>query len=160
MATRKPPPCAACRDGEGRATTTVLTFALARCRTTASARVAARTCRACGAVAVDPQVEVRARLAVGCTLADHGVHDGEAFRHLRRALGLRAAELARLLDVTPETISHWETGKSTPARGAFVALAALAQDALDGRTATRDRLAAMADGRRWPRALSVELAAR
>jgi DNA-binding transcriptional regulator YiaG len=160
MPNRQPPPCPACRDRDGRATTTVLAFALARCRVTASARVAARACRACGAVAVDPEVEGRARLAVGCALADHGVHTGEAFRHLRQALALRAAELARLLDVTPETISHWETGKSTPARGAFVVLAALAQDALDGRTVTRDRLATLADGRRWPRMLSVELPSR
>jgi DNA-binding XRE family transcriptional regulator len=74
-----------------------------------------------------------------------------------KALGLRAADLARLLDVTPETISHWETDKARPSRAAFVAIGALVQETIDGRTTTRDRLATLSGGRTYPRAFSVKL---
>ena len=92
-------------------------------------------------------------LAVAREFADVGVDTGEAFRRMRKALGLRATDLAQLLDLTPETISHWETGKVVINRAAFVALGAMVQDAIDGRTTTRDRLAALGK-RRYPRALS------
>ena len=36
---------------------------------------------------------------------------GKEIRFLRKAIGMKAAELARFLDVTPETISRWENGK-------------------------------------------------
>ncbi len=97
------------------------------------------------------------RLGICCELANAGVHTGEAIRLMREALSLRAMDLARLLDLTPETISHWETGKARPNRAAFVTLGALIQDAFDGRTTTRDRLAVLSGGRAYPRALSVKL---
>ncbi len=140
------------RDG-----TASIAFDLPRSRVTASATVRARRCGGCGSVDVDPTVLARCRLAVGCRLADAGVHTGEAFRHLRKALGLRAAELARLLGVTPETISHWETGRAEPNRCAYVALAAMAHEALDGRHTTRDRLDVRALGRGHPRKLAIEV---
>ena len=34
---------------------------------------------------------------------------GGDLRYARKALGMRAAELAAALDVTPETVSRWET---------------------------------------------------
>jgi DNA-binding transcriptional regulator YiaG len=96
-------------------------------------------------------------LAVACALADAGVHTGEALRCMRKALGLRGCDLARLLDVTPETISHWETGKARPNRAAFAALGAMIADAMAGRTTTRDRLATLARASEYPRALFVDL---
>ncbi len=141
--------------GELRDSEETIEVALPRCGVVVSTAAPARRCAGCGAVAVEGQAAARARLAIGCALADHGVQTGEALRHLRKALGLRAADLARLLGVTPETISHWETGKLTPARAAFVAVAAMADDALDGASRTRARLAALADGRRWPPRISA-----
>ena len=75
-----------------------------------------------------------------------------------RLSGLRAAELARLLDVTPETISHWETGKASPNRAAFVAVCAM----IRGRARREDhdpRSAGRTGGaqRVYPRALAVKL---
>jgi DNA-binding transcriptional regulator YiaG len=96
-------------------------------------------------------------LAVACELADQGVRTGEAVRHMRKALGLRAADLARLLDFTPETISHWETGKARIGRAAFVVLGALVQDAFGGTSSTRDRLAALDDDRPRPKVLRPKL---
>ena len=106
--------------------------------------VPASRCPGCGAVRLDGAAVERFELKVCCRLADGAVHDGEALRYMRKALGLRACDLARLLGVTPETISHWETGKARPACAAFVVTAAMVQDRLDGRTTTRDRLAKIA----------------
>ncbi len=146
--------CATCGDELTDAVET-LSVALPRCGVVATAQARARRCAGCGGVWVDAGGAARARLAIARALADHGVQTGEALRHLRKALGLRAADLARLLGVTPETVSHWETGKLAPARAAFVAVAAMADDAARGRTTTRDRLAVLADGRPYPRAIAV-----
>jgi len=62
---------------------------------------------------------------------------------MRKVAGIRAVELAELLDVAPETVSHWETGKHAPDRSTLATVAALALDALDGATTTRDRLRAL-----------------
>ncbi len=152
--------CGACGCGALRARTERLSVELPRCGVVAWVAAPAHRCRDCGAVHVDGAVRARAHLAVGCALADRGVHTGEALRHMRRALALRAADLARLLGVTPETISHWETGKAPPSRAAFVAVAAMVADALEGRTTTRDRLSVAAGGRPWPRRLAVRLTGR
>ncbi|BDG08543.1 type II TA system antitoxin MqsA family protein [Anaeromyxobacter paludicola] len=151
--------CRRC-EGELREVVQTIPVALPRCDVRAEVAAPARRCAACGEAHVDPAVLSRAHLSVGCALADEGVQTGGAFRHMRRALGLRAADLARLLDLTPETLSHWETGKVRPSRAAFVALAAMLEDALAGRTTTRDRLQALARERPRPGALSVVLRGR
>ena len=148
--------CTRC-DGAVREARERLSIELPRSGVTASIEVPARRCARCGGVEVEPPVRARAHLALACGLADVGVETGEALRHMRKALGLRAADLARLLGVTPETISHWETGKAGASRAAFAALAAMVEDALAGRTTTRDRLAACAEGRPCPRVLSVAM---
>ena len=152
--------CEACGEGELREGTETISVALPRCGVVASIAAPALRCRGCGAALVTKPVRARALLAVGRELADRGVHTGEALRHMRKALGLRAADLARLLDVTPETVSHWETGRALPGRAAFVAVAAMVHEALDGRTSTRDRLAALADGLAYPHALTLSLGKR
>jgi DNA-binding transcriptional regulator YiaG len=110
-------------------------------------------------VHVDRKVFVRVQLSVACELADRGMRTGDTLRQMRKALGLRAVDLARLLDVTAETISHWETGKARPTRATFAAVAAMADEAIDGRTSTRDRLSVEADGQSHPRTLAVKLRA-
>ncbi len=57
--------------------------------------------------------------------------------------------------MTPETISHWETGRLPPGRAAFVAVGAMIDDVLAGRTTTRDRLVVLAEGKPYPRVLAV-----
>ncbi len=147
--------CGACGEGALRDGTETLSVALPRCGVVASVVTPARCCAACGDVRIGRTELARAHLAIARELADRGVHTGDALRHMRKALGLRAADLARLLDVTPETVSHWETGRFLPGRAAFVAVAAMVQEALEGRTSTRDRLAVLAEGRPYPRALTV-----
>ncbi|WP_242343404.1 type II TA system antitoxin MqsA family protein [Anaeromyxobacter terrae] len=149
--------CRRCGDGELREETETLSVELPRSAVTASVSVPVRRCAACDDVQLDASLRERFRLATCCELADAGVDTGEALRHMRKALGLRAAELARLLDLTPETISHWETGRAAPNRAAFIAVCAMVQDALDGRTTTRDRLARLASPEDYPHALAVKL---
>jgi putative zinc finger/helix-turn-helix YgiT family protein len=127
------------------------------CGFAASVGVPGRQCTKCKETYVAGSVKHDFELAVARELANLGVHAGEAIRHMRKALGLRASDLAQLLDLTPETISHWETGKVRINRAAFVALGAMIQDASEGRTTTRDRLATLGDERPYPRVLSPKL---
>jgi ribosomal protein S27AE len=147
-----------CRcGGELEEGTATLPVALFRCGVAASVTAQARRCPRCGEASFDADVAALGRLAVGCQLAAHGVQTGDALRHMRKALGLRACDLGRLLDVTPETISHWETGRVPTPRAAFAEVAAMVEDAYAGRTVTRDRLARLAEARAYPRAISVTL---
>jgi DNA-binding transcriptional regulator YiaG len=149
--------CARCGGRELRDEAETLSFALPLSGISASVVAPARRCAGCDGVHVESRVMERAQLSVACELADLGVQTGEAMRHMRKALGLRAADLARLLDLTPETISLWETGRVPPNRAAFVALGALVQDAVDGRTTTGERLMALAAAPPRPQVISVRL---
>jgi DNA-binding transcriptional regulator YiaG len=70
------------------------------------------------------------------------IRDPAVFRWLRKTAHLKATELAELLGVTPETISHWENGHTEPSRAVWAILDALAEDEIEGRTTTLDRLRA------------------
>lgn len=100
-------------------------------------------CDACGEVYYDGGDLRHFEQLVGAWLAERGFDDGEEVRFLRRQLELRAADLAALLDVTPETVSHWETGKTMPDLRARQTLGALVLDKVAGVTTTRDRLAGL-----------------
>jgi transcriptional regulator with XRE-family HTH domain len=63
---------------------------------------------------------------------------------VRKVAGLRASELAELLGVSAETVSHWETGKHPSDLATREVVAELALDTIGGRTDTRDRLRAFA----------------
>lgn len=113
------------------------------------AALPARHCRSCGETSYEAAILQRFDLHVANRLAEAGVGSGAAFRFMRKALGLRAVDLAELLDVSAETLSRWETEKRALDRGALAVLAACVRDALAGRTSTLDTLRAL----RTPRAL-------
>jgi transcriptional regulator with XRE-family HTH domain len=46
-------------------------------------------------------------------IVERGIRTGSELRLVRKVAGLRANELASVLDVTPETVSRWEGGKQT-----------------------------------------------
>ena len=63
---------------------------------------------------------------------------------MRKALGLKAQELATLLGTTKETVSRWENGKHSVDRPTFAVLATLVIDASkDRRSTLRKRLERM-----------------
>jgi putative zinc finger/helix-turn-helix YgiT family protein len=115
-----------------------------------------RRCGKCGEEYVDGEVSRRIDLLVAARVAELGEVSGEAFRFARKALGLRAIDLAELLDVSADTISRWERGAVAVDRAALALLAAAAADALDNRTTTLDRLRALAVGKRPAGALRLD----
>ncbi|MES2645050.1 MAG: helix-turn-helix transcriptional regulator [Myxococcota bacterium] len=74
-------------------------------------------------VSVEADVMALVIKQVATTLASQGMVSGESFRYLRRALGIRAAEVAEILGVRPATVSDWETGKTRLDRAAWGLLA-------------------------------------
>jgi len=115
----------------------------------------AKRCTSCGKVCFESVVLERFELHVAVAIAEAGVSSGQAFRYLRKSIGMRAAELAQLLDVSAETISRWETEKRNVDRGALALLGGLVRDAIEGRTSTLQQLRALHQPR--PLAKTVQL---
>jgi DNA-binding transcriptional regulator YiaG len=67
----------------------------------------------------------RAELEMAAALAESGPVVGETFVWMRKALGLQSKQLARLLDVRPETITRWETDVVPVDRAAWFTLSEL-----------------------------------
>jgi DNA-binding XRE family transcriptional regulator len=99
-------------------------------------------CEVCESARYDAESLQRAELAAAVSLIDRGVRSGMSFRFVRKALGYKAADLARLLAVTPETVSRWENGRTID-RTVWAVLASLALDRLAGGTHTIERLQAV-----------------
>src|SRR5579859_5308385 len=70
-----------------------------------------RICHNCGEGYFAGRELARAELSVASMVAEHGPWNGRAFQFMRKVLALKAAELADLFDVTPETISRWENSR-------------------------------------------------
>ncbi len=103
---------------------------------TFSGMVPTRRCDACGEVYLAAEDGMRFDLRVARELGSRGAATGEAFRFMRKALGMRATDLAELLGVAAETISRWERGERPVDRAALTVVGALVADKLDGRATT------------------------
>lgn len=104
--------------------------------------VAGWHCRSCGERSYDGQdLEAFEQLAAAW-LAEHGVRTPEELKFMRKAVGIRAADLASLLGVTPETVSHWETGKHAADLAVRSEIAAIVLETLSRPTNARSRLQA------------------
>lgn len=101
-------------------------------------------CVACGEEYLDGPDVGRFEVLIASWLAAHGVASREAFRFMRKAIGINAAVLAGLLDVTPETVSHWETGKHGLPRNAVAILGTMVMDHARGSAETVERLRMLA----------------
>jgi DNA-binding XRE family transcriptional regulator len=100
-------------------------------------------CEKCGETYFrGPELQAVELEAAG-VIAREGPSDGATFKFMRKALGLRAVELAELLNVAPETLSRWEHAQRPVDRASWIALSAMVLDKLEGRTATLDRLRAL-----------------
>ena len=119
----------------------------------------AKRCNACGKVYFDAAILERFELYVAAALAEAGVKSGAAFRFMRKAIGMRAAELAQLLDVSAETVSRWETAKRSVDRGALALLGGLVRDAIAGRTSTLEQLRALREPRPLSKTVKIDLSA-
>jgi YgiT-type zinc finger domain-containing protein len=78
---------------------------------------------------------------VAAWIANNGVTSAAEIKFMRKTAGIRAVDLAKWLDVTPETVSHWETGKHAPDVVTRATIASIVLEALKGESTTRERLA-------------------
>jgi DNA-binding XRE family transcriptional regulator len=104
--------------------------------------VSAIKCGACGEAVLNGADLGRAELLAGAEALARGLRDGGTFKFIRKALGMRAAELGDLLDVSPETVSRWENGHRAAERSVWNTLADLVADRLEGTDTTLARLKA------------------
>jgi putative zinc finger/helix-turn-helix YgiT family protein len=93
----------------------------------------AEICASCNESYVTDEDLSRAELTIAAELARRGVRTGEAFRFMRKALGLKSNALAELFDLQPETVSRWEKGTQTLDPRAFALLGSVVVDRLAGR---------------------------
>jgi putative zinc finger/helix-turn-helix YgiT family protein len=78
---------------------------------------------------------------VARVIAQRGIRTADELKFVRKATGFRAAEVAELLDVRPETISRWERGEAEIPRAAVYVVSQL----LLAPEATRKALEALAE---------------
>jgi DNA-binding transcriptional regulator YiaG len=116
-------------------------------------------CPKCDASTMDLAELASFELRAAAALALNGVCTGEAFRFMRKALGMRAADVGAVLGVTPETISRWETGQREVDSHVFAMLGEIAIAEMEGRPSPKARFKALAStDRTLPEAIPVEMA--
>lgn len=114
---------------------------------TFTATLPAQVCPQCGEVYIGFEDLGRFEQTVAATLAFEGASSSEAFRFMRKAIGMPAVELADLLGVTPETVSRWEHGKRRVERRALALLGSMVLERLEGRTSMLDYLRTLREPR-------------
>lgn len=102
-------------------------------------------CPACGYSTVHGPAAVRFELLVAAELVKRGLRGGASFKFMRKALGMKAIEIAEAFNVAPETVSRWENGQREVDWPEFMLLGFLVDDKLAGRTTTLARLKALAE---------------
>jgi putative zinc finger/helix-turn-helix YgiT family protein len=100
-------------------------------------------CDGCGEVFYDGADLEEFERQIARWIARHGFTSGEEIRFMRKVAGIRAVDLAKLLGVSAETVSHWETGKHEADRAARSTIAALALEALDDEVSVAELLRAL-----------------
>ena len=104
-----------------------------------------RRCPSCGYSTVNGPAAVRFELLVAAELMKRGIRGGASFKFMRKALGMKATEIAQAFNVAPETISRWENDQREVDWPEFMLLGSLVDDKLAGRTTTLTRLKALAE---------------
>lgn len=118
--------------------------------------VSGRKCANCDEVYLEGPEVARAELQVAAEVARRGPASAETFRFMRRVLGLKSGELGELLGVSAETMSRWEQGHRDLDRAAWATLGAIATEAFEGRTTTRDRLETLRKPGRQPKTVRLD----
>jgi putative zinc finger/helix-turn-helix YgiT family protein len=107
------------------------------------AELPGRRCPVCGYSTVNGPAAVRFELLVAAELVKRGLRSGDSFKFMRKALGMKAIEIAAAFNVAPETVSRWETSQREVDWPEFMLLGFLVDDKLAGRTTTLARLKAL-----------------
>jgi putative zinc finger/helix-turn-helix YgiT family protein len=138
--------CAQCGNAKFRRATEKHYVNVAKTRFVADLPVT--VCRKCGESYMEHKILSDFERRVARHLAENGPATGETFRFMRKAIGLPALEVAKLLGTTPETVSRWESGTHRPDAGTWTTLGSLVLDELGGRSDVRKRLQALKA--KWP----------
>jgi YgiT-type zinc finger domain-containing protein len=110
-----------------------------------AAELPAFVCPECNEALVNQDALELFGLLAAKTLAGSGEATGETFRAMRVALGMNGRAVADELGVPPETISRWERNERPVDRFAWLVLAAIVRDEVEGTGQTRERLRALRD---------------
>jgi DNA-binding transcriptional regulator YiaG len=82
-------------------------------------------CRECDEILFDSGEVRRQERVIAAALVERGIKSARDFQFVRKVAGLKANELAELLDVRPETVSRWERGEGEIPRSAIFTLSEL-----------------------------------
>ncbi|MDF2696222.1 MAG: helix-turn-helix domain protein [Labilithrix sp.] len=110
--------------------------------TTFTATADVDSCAGCGEVYIPASLMIAFERAIAGELARHGPVCDETFRWIRKAAGVERNELAFILGVSSETIAGWESERRPVDRAAWLLVAAMVLDGMDGPRALRTRLTA------------------
>ncbi len=127
------------------------------CGHTFTAQLPAEKCEACGQIAIQGHDMKLFELRVAIELAKAGVRTSEAFRFLRKAVGLDAAGLGELLDVPEDFVGYWEKGEWPVDPRAHAVLCSLVLAKFEHKPATLDCLAVLREPRKLARKVRVTL---
>lgn len=118
-----------------------------------------QVCGECGEESIELTELARFELGTAAALAGVGVCTGEAFKFIRKALGMRAADVGEVLGVAAETVSRWENGQRDMDPHAFALLGEIAIAQAEGRPSPAERFKSLAStDRKLPKSISVKLA--
>ena len=133
--------CTAC--GKNGLSSKPLTYAIELGKRTFESEIKGSLCPTCGERFFDGRSIEKFERQVAKWLIEQGYESSEELRFLRKVAGIRAADLATLLGVSAETVSHWETGKHAVDVATRNTVALLVSDALRGSDTAQDRLRAL-----------------
>ena len=115
-------------------------------------------CTKCGEGFYDNETLEFAEREAAKQVVISGIATDKAFRFLRTTLGLRAIDLATMIDVSPATISRWEHGEVPVDRRAMAILGTMMLEKLEGGIGkTRAVLGALADPVKEPRTIGFSM---
>ncbi len=146
-----------CRCGASGKTAAKHSFRRTVAGTTFTAAVDVEACAGCGDVYVPASLMIAFERAIAAELARSGPITDETFRWLRKAAGVERNELAQILGVTPETLAGWESERRPVDRAAWLVVASLALDGVEGPRALRPRLASATSSRPAPTERTLDL---
>lgn len=130
--------CSQCKAGDLRDATEVVVRELDTI--SFEAVVPSWRCERCNHVELDPLSLRQFEKQIASELIKIGAQSGTAFKYMRKIAGLRASDLAELLNVDSATISRWENGKGSVDRAALATVGAIIRDGINRQQATVEHL--------------------
>ena len=114
-----------------------------------------KRCEKCGATYTAARDLAVLEMAAASEIIESGEVSPESFRFLRKVLGMRAQDLAPLLQIAPENLSKWENGHARVPPTAWVLLAEMVVAKRDGRGMTEKLLKRAASPKPLPQAVRL-----